>query len=342
MTDGSETVQLLKKYRAGSIYLRELRPYRIRHIGRMRLRSPNSDLIKPRKEFRIYGGRTGILDRSQGIFGYFFGGGWVHGIVENERFRASPASIDEYKQSYDLSLGYRAGNPFGKKQKSMTWRPGVRIPPKIRKDTYIEVKVERSAFTAVGLLPKLDSLRQIDKLAVEHDLELRKLDAKAWADRDYARSKKYSDDKEGVNRVLRKGLIQYRDEWPDIKQDWKSAKSQISKDEWEAYGSLIYYERALVNSAIFYLSFADGVSGYGSRISKVGKEFQESKLYSYSPPAIKLSQKTAARVLSRNGQSVLERISNDEKTMNNLMYEYYDREQDRLAREYHQEFSQGE
>ncbi|MEL8055306.1 MAG: hypothetical protein AAGK66_04070 [Pseudomonadota bacterium] len=339
MADGDRTIELFKDYSAKKIYQRELRPYKIRRVGRIKLESPNTDLIKPAKKNVIYGGRTGLLDRKQGTFGYFFGGGWVYGLVENDRFRAEPAGIDEYKTEYNLSPVFRAGYVKGRKLETINWRPGVKIPRRIKRRRYIEVKVDRQAFQSSGHLPRLEDLRQIDTLAVAHDYGLRVLDARAWSDPAYAASSAYQQDKKSVNRELRQGLIAYRDgDFKRIQDDWKKAESRMPRKDWEAFGSLIYYERALFNSAIFFLGFQDGVSGYGARIERVSKAYQSSRLYSYSPPAVQLSTKTLSRVITDSGKSILSRPSHDERVMSNLMYEYYSMEQRRLEQDYLREF----
>ena len=337
--NGDQTIELFKLYKSQSIYQRELRPYKERWVGRVHLRSPQTDLIKPSKDYQIYGGRTGFLDRKQGTFGYFYGGGWVYGIVENTRFRAEPGGIDEYKQNHDLTPVFRAGRVKGKRLKTVNWRPGVRLPRRVKKGRYLEVVVDREAFETPGKLPEFKYLRHIDTLAVAHDYGLRVLDAKAWQNPSYASSKDYERDKEAVNRELREALIEYRDvDFPLVKEDWVKAKRHMRTEDWEAFGSLIYYEKALVNSAIFYLSFADGVDGFGARVHQLSQDYQKSRLYSYSPPAVQLSSKTLCKVVSDTGEVFLTRPTDDERSMSNLMHEYYVMEQKRLEQEYLREF----
>jgi hypothetical protein len=45
--------------------------------------------------------RTGAVDRGQGIFGYFFGGGWAFGQVENDNFTYTADSVQRYIDASD-------------------------------------------------------------------------------------------------------------------------------------------------------------------------------------------------------------------------------------------------
>ncbi|MEM7637533.1 MAG: hypothetical protein AAF269_00615 [Pseudomonadota bacterium] len=253
--------ELAELYDARGYYVRERRPFRQRRVRRPNRRFVKKNLpatftLRPLKHHRVFGGRTGALDRLQGVSGYFFGGGWVFGFVENERFRATPDAFDAYSNNAKSDLVFRAGNVASTRPawKQISWQPGDKVPTDIPADRYVQVTVKRSLFDAAGALPPKSKLRKMDLLSFAHDRELRDRDAQVWDGAIAPGDAVYCALTNNAHLKLRKGLKAIK--WSDVIDEWKRAKSQMPNKSWQGMGSLIHYEKDLANFSQLVLGFA--------------------------------------------------------------------------------------
>lgn len=252
---------LAELYETKGYYIRERRPFRWRRVRRpnnriVKKKRPATFTLRPLKAHQVYGGRTGALDRFQGICGYFFGGGWVFGFIENERFRATPEAFEAYTTDSDADLKFRAGNVASRAPAwgEMVWRPGDTIPDNIPADRYMNVLVRRADFESAGALPPRQTLRALDRLSFAHDRELRDRDFKSWNGEIEPGDDVYCALTNNAHLKLRKGLDDIV--WNELIDEWEQAKADMSKDTWERMGSLIHYEKDLANFSSLVLSFA--------------------------------------------------------------------------------------
>lgn len=255
-------VDLAPYYEANGLYRRERRPFRRRLLSLWR-RVPDVRSLRPETRHEVFGGRTSFLDRVQGVFGYFFGGGWVYGLVENDRFRAHAAGYTAYQNaaaSDPLSpLPFRAG-----RQLAGVKIGDVHVPadpqPGLPTDGYLQVQLARDVLDKPPTYPRLDPgalpafsyLRPIDQFSHLHDLQLRQRDERVWAgelDQD-------SDEFDSLTRAANGALLNALkgEDWDGYRQEWRDAKSELDISLWEEMGSLLAYERCVADFAIFFLS----------------------------------------------------------------------------------------
>lgn len=254
-------VDLARHYDENGLYRRERRPFRRRLLSFWR-RSPEVRSLRPETRHEVFGPRTGFLDRVQGVFGYFFGGGWVYGLVENTGFRASAAGYSAY-QSTSLSdalspLGFRvganlSGDPAG------TFNVPADPRPQVPTNGYLQAAVSRDALNAPATYPDLNpeplpafaSLRPIDQFAHLHDVQLRKRDERVWAGDLIEGSDEYRQLSRAANGALLNALE--GEDWDAYRDEWRAAKPQLERKLWEEMGSLLAYERCVARFAIFFL-----------------------------------------------------------------------------------------
>jgi len=184
----SDLGQRYTTYEALGFYRRELSQDRVfrytigghGNVSERKLWGVDRSLLRPNSsDIQFFGTLTGALDRAQGIFGYFFGGGWAFGFVENENARYTYQSVEQYAAA---SLGDSI---------QVTWRVGEN-PTDTRKTVFREivhgeegipdnipdgqvVLVKKTLVVGVDI-PVFAELAPIDKLGVVHDLELRRGD----------------------------------------------------------------------------------------------------------------------------------------------------------------------
>jgi hypothetical protein len=75
-------------------------------------------VLEPRREDRVlpHEKRLGVTDTFQGTYGYFFGGGWTFGLVENRNLRATADSVSRYLQrntAGTFPVEFTYGDPSG-------------------------------------------------------------------------------------------------------------------------------------------------------------------------------------------------------------------------------------
>ena len=254
-------VDLARHYDENSLYRRERRRFRRRVVSPWK-RSPDVRTLRPESNHEIFGPRTGFLDRVQGVFGYFFGGGWVYGLVENENFRASVSGYSAYQNTGPgeplTPLGFRVGGDLSGDPQSVFDVP--RDPqPKVPADAYLLARVSRGNLNNPASYPKLDPeplpsfayLRRIDQLSHLHDLQLRERDEQVWAGTLVEGSDKYRELSRKANGALLTSLKE--ENWDADRDEWRAAKPQLSRKLWEEMGSLLAYERCVARFAIFFL-----------------------------------------------------------------------------------------
>lgn len=171
-----------------NFYFRERRKYKTRSRGprRQKVLRPNTTIIKPKKEDEIYGPRTGFADRIQGIYGYFYGGGWAFGSVENSIFRVTTDSFRRYEsmkanQETEIVVTYRAGDPSGEQTGEFDLdQPNANLPDEIPTGTFLLAKKTYAVGYKGADLPYFEDLTPIDQWAVIHDRMLRQRNQNIW------------------------------------------------------------------------------------------------------------------------------------------------------------------
>lgn len=258
----SDFAKLAKFYEKQDIYVRERRDYSRRRVRRPKQNiivhklKPATQTLRPNDRHEILGERTGLLDRLQGVAGYFFGGGWVFGFVEHERFRATAEAFQAYYDDQSADLVFRAGDvskteaPGG----TITLKPGMDILSGIQPGTYRNVAVKRSAFKALDTLPRHIDLREIDRLSFVHDRTLRERDEAEWSKSIKKGDNTYCALTNNAHLALRNGLKEI--DWRQQKEDWRRAKSKLDNSLWRQMGSLIAYEESLGRFSEMALGFA--------------------------------------------------------------------------------------
>ncbi len=255
-------VDLARYYEANGLYRRERRRFRRRLLSLWK-RVPDVRSLRPEARHEVFGGRTGFLDRVQGVFGYFFGGGWVYGLVENASFRAHAAGYTAYQNtaaSDPLSpLPYRAGRKLAGVKTGEVHVPAD-PQPGLPADGYLNVQLARDVLNNPPTYPRLDPgalpafsyLRSIDQFSHLHDLQLRQRDERVWAG-DLDRE---SDEFDQLTRAANGALLNAlkAGDWDSYRDEWRAAKSELDKALWEEMGSLLAYERCVADFAIFFLS----------------------------------------------------------------------------------------
>jgi hypothetical protein len=254
-------VDLARHYDENGLYRRERRPFRRRLLSFWK-RSPEVESLRPETRHELFGPRTGFLDRVQGVFGYFFGGGWVYGLVENTGFRASTAGYTAY-QSTSLSdplspLGFRVGGALvGDPDGAFNVPADPR--PQVPANGYLHAAVSRDALNKPANYPDLNPeplptfayLRPIDQFAHLHDIQLRKRDERVWAG-DLSEG---SDEHKQLSRAANGALLSALEgeDWDVYRDEWRAAKPALDRKLWEEMGSLLAYERCVAKFAIFFL-----------------------------------------------------------------------------------------
>lgn len=247
-------LDLVKKYDRERLYVKERRRFIDRKITSNRFkRVPNTSLIRPSKHDRIFGGRKGTLDTSQGTFGYFYGGGWTFGLVEHAHFRVTSDSFAPYKNEGKTELTFRAGNVVGDLWQNVAWQPDTELPglDNIPDDKFMQVTVDTRLTKQSERVPAFSDLRPMDQFAFDHDYELRVNDEKSWADPAY----KGSDaDKAGFNAANAKLLERLRSlNWDREIEELHDHRKDMPKAIFEAMSSLYAYERTLTMFTTFAL-----------------------------------------------------------------------------------------
>ena len=257
----TDFVDLARYYEAHGLYQRERRPFR-RRLLRFWKRVPDVRSLRPEPRHEIFGGRTGVLDRVQGVFGYFFGGGWVYGLVENRAFRAYGAGVEAYQSTPPgtalAPLLFRAGRDLSGPREDDAAVPQDK-KPKLPKDGYLDVTVARDLLAKPKTYPRLNPeplpsyshLRRIDRLALLHDLQLRQRDERVWAGDLVEGSDEYEDLSRDANGALLNALE--AEDWDADHDTWRAARPDLDTQLWEGMGSLLAYERCVAEFAIFFL-----------------------------------------------------------------------------------------
>lgn len=189
----NNTSQRYQRYFQNNYYSRELRPYRRVRRGQREFAYyeyiPNSRALYPERSDFVYGRRTIIPDRPQGIFGYFFGGGWAFGQVENPTFRYTADSVRRYRElqpgangTATFTVEYRAGDPDGIQAGVIDLDAGQEIPVDIPEGEYLLVRQTKTVGGPSGDMPFFNDLAPADKAAVFHDWKLRENDENLWND----------------------------------------------------------------------------------------------------------------------------------------------------------------
>lgn len=255
-------VDLARHYEANGLYRRERRPFRRRLLSLWR-RVPDVRSLRPETRHEVFGGRTGFLDRVQGVFGYFFGGGWVYGLVENDRFRAHAAGYTAYQET--AASDPLAPLPFRAGEKLAGAKTGeIHVPadpqPDLPADGYLQAHLVRNLLSKPPTYPRLDPdalpafshLRPIDQFAHLHDLQLRHRDERVWAGDLDDDSDEFDQFTRAANGALLNALK--AEDWDGYRQEWRDAKSKLDKVLWEEIGSLLAYEKCVADFAVFFLS----------------------------------------------------------------------------------------
>lgn len=243
-------------------YVRERRKYKRRSRGpkKRKVYRPNTTTLKPKREDEIYGPRTGFLDRIQGIYGYFWGGGWAFGKTENSMFRVTHESFERYEVlkasgATSITVNYRAGSPKGTQTGMLDLdQPGAKLPADIQDGTYLLVSKSYSVGSKGDDLPYYEELTPIDQWAVTHDRMLRRRDENIWDDIWDEDSDEAKDAFEQANFVLKQRI-------DDI--DWSIRKRWLTEDRGEFSGktayqrvmSMLAYQKCIANFSAFMLSF---------------------------------------------------------------------------------------
>lgn len=255
-------VDLALYYEAHGVYRRERRPFRRRWLSFWK-RSPDVRSLRPERRHEVFGGRTGFLDRLQGVFGYFFGGGWVYGLVENADFRAHAEGYTAYQNTPAndtlAPLPFRAGKDLSGEASGAVAVPGD-PRPKLPRDGYLLTRLERAALNqAPGYprvspdpLPSFSHLRRIDQFAHLHDLQLRRRDERVWDGELSEDSDEFDQLTRQANGALLNALT--AENWNAYRDEWRAAKPKLENRLWEEMGSLLAYERCVAEFAIFFLS----------------------------------------------------------------------------------------
>lgn len=328
---------LIAEYKTLGLYKRELRPFQVTPTGPGAGRLvPDVDSLSAPRDFEVSGGR-GWLDNNQSVFGYFYGGGWVFGLVENPDCRAELDGFGSYSNGDQNRVPFRVGVVSGPLNQTFDWAPPQSMP-KPRANTHNRVIVLRNSFSAAIKLPPPSKLRTIDALAFAHDRTLRERDARGWADAAYRNSAAYNADFETANRALKQGLDLFlRDSWNPLRRSWRGAKGQLQLSDWEAFGSLIHYECALARFASWILGFADGDEGRTFKTVALQKTYLTETHVQYSPPLSALSERT--RILERlpDGSKAMRGPGRDAVTGNLFMLERYEAIKADLIREFAQD-----
>ena len=251
-------VELAKLYDQKGYYARERRPFRRKPwlIGWLK---PDVRPLEPLRRHQVYGRRTGLKDRLQCTFGYFFGGGWVFGLVENRRFRAGSAGLKSYETSGDRILPWRAGDIDGSEVKSADWPVGDPLPKlsKLPKEAYLTLRLHRDAVGTADPLPALEHLQEMDRLALVHDRDLREIDEQVWNKALEPSSVRWREARQKVNGALLQGLEAI--DWAALRKDWMAAETELPRKLWHGMGSLFAYQMCLALFSIKALSLP-GVS----------------------------------------------------------------------------------
>lgn len=245
---------LVAKYDRDRLYVKERRQFIDRKVTSNRYKLvPNTTLIRPKKRDRLFGGRKGALDTSQGTFGYFYGGGWTFGLVEHSQFRVTADSFAPFKDNDRRQLTFRAGNVSGELWRKLDWSPDKKLPAlaNIPDDKYMQVSVDLNLTKQSEKPPVWADLRPMDKFAFDHDLELRQNDEKSWVDPTY----KGSDaDKAAFNAANAKLLERLKGlDWTRDLEELRDERKNLSKADFERMSSLMAYERTLSMFTIFAL-----------------------------------------------------------------------------------------
>lgn len=254
-------VDLARHYDENGLYRRERRPFRRRLLSFWK-RAPDVRSLRPELRHEVFGPRTGFLDRVQGVFGYFFSGGWVYGLVENTGFRAVTSGYSAYQNTAPAepltALGFRVGGDLSGDPEGRFSVPGD-PRPQIPARGHLQAEVTRDALNNPATypdlspepLPAFDHLRRIDQLAHLHDLQLRDRDERVWAGELAEESDEYRQLTRQANGALLSAL---KDEpWDAYRDEWRAAKPQLERRLWEEMGSLFAYERCAGKFAIFFL-----------------------------------------------------------------------------------------
>lgn len=149
----SSLINRYASYRLNGYYRRELRPFREVYVASnystRESRFPDTHQLRPLPIHRVYGGRGSATDLAQGIFGYFFGGGWAFGLIENNSFRVTAESFAAYRAivpgpngTATLTIEWRAGDPRGIQVGTIDLDSGQSIPNSIGDNNYYLVRKE--------------------------------------------------------------------------------------------------------------------------------------------------------------------------------------------------------
>lgn len=235
---------------------------------------PDCRRIRPNTKDFVAGRRTGLLDRRQGVYGYFFGGGWVFGLVENDNFRATAASLEAYKSAKSgdtITAQYRLGKPHRAQDAAFPERTlayGQSLPKNWGpRAGYSFVNI---TITVGKDIPVFADLDPIDACAVDHDLGLRRVDEDEWAARLAARDKEQEQDqdisedtlaafdgaRQNVNKALRIALSKIQ--WGSIEDAiFADHHANPDKDTLQRRLSQLCYQRTLGAFSQFMLRFVD-------------------------------------------------------------------------------------
>lgn len=257
----SNFVDLARYYETHGLYRRERRPFRRRLLSFWR-RVPDVRSLRPERRHEVFGGRSGFLDRVQGVFGYFFGGGWVYGLVENRQFRAYAEGVQTYQAAApdsDLSpLPFRAGRNLAGSLQGEGQVPQDKRP-KLPKEGYLDLALSRAQLNKPKTYPRVDldplpafsKLRRIDQIALLHDLQLRERDERVWAGDLVDGSDEFEQLSRAANGALLNALES--EDWDAQHEAWRAARPELDTALWEQMGSLLAYERSVAEFAIFFL-----------------------------------------------------------------------------------------
>ncbi len=266
----SELIERYKKYATHGYYGRQRRPfvredtaggyYYSNPFPRFK---PDTSPIQPRRSDQVYGGRTGALDRSQSTAGYFFGGGWAFGHIENEHFRVQEESFLEYMDleahQSSIVVEYRVGDPAGTEiGEPIDLDRGGIIPDTVPDGHYYIVRQTLSVGFPGADLPHFLDLTTIDRAAVIHDFEMRSADVAYWDGKVSKQMMKQA--KSAANSKLRQTLqlIDWNAAFEELDAAW--IEEGLSFEEYRKTRSSLAYEETVARTAIFFLDFADDPS----------------------------------------------------------------------------------